>query len=116
MGVVPAGRLNRRVLIQCRLPSQNSYGQQSEEWGDLITVWADIRYPSGISAINNQFQAGGIEVSQVACSIRIRKRDEVDASMRIVYKGRYYDIRSVQPDEAGNEYMDLICTVGANRG
>lgn len=43
----------------------------------------------------------------------IRYRDDVDASMRAVYRGKYYNILAVLPDaESGREHLTLMTSEG----
>ena len=49
------------------------------------------------------------DVSIVKCSIRIRARRDVDASMGARYQGVDYEIKAVLPDSADRDYMFLVC-------
>lgn len=100
----PVPVLNRRVTLQQRSTSQDALGQPVETWSDVATVWADIRHPSGLSAIK-----ADADVSLVKASIRIRYRAGLDAGMRAVHGTVVYDIQAVLPDEAERLYVDLVC-------
>lgn len=101
-----AGTLSRRVTLQAKTGGVDPIGQPlPESWQDVATVWANIRFTSGLEAIK-----ADAETSIAKASIRIRYR-QVDAGMRVIYHGKAYEIKAVLPDEAGRVYVDLVCEV-----
>lgn len=98
-----AGALRHRINIEQRSASTDAFGQPVESWSLVAAVWADIRYPTGLSAIK-----AGADVSKVSASVRIRHRSGIDAGMRIVCSDVAMDIRAVLPD-GKREFIDLIC-------
>ena len=38
-----AGKLDRRVTVQRRQATTDSYGQESGTWVDIATVWANVK-------------------------------------------------------------------------
>lgn len=102
-----AGQLNRRVTLQAKQGGFDPIGQPlPEDWADVATVWADIRFTSGLESIR-----GGAEASIAKASIRIRYRAGVNAGMRVAHGERVYNITAVLPDESRRVYMDLVCEV-----
>lgn len=101
-----AGRLNRRVVLQERVAGQDSFGQPVNTWQDVATLFADIRYKSGLEAIRGDSLA-----SIKQASIRIRYRQGVNAGMRFVYNLQPYRIVAVLPDASGRDYIDCACEV-----
>ena len=99
-----AGQLRHRVFLQDRVSTTDSIGQPSTSWLTTATVWADVRYLSGLSAIKS-----GADVSLVKCSIRMRYR-AFNAGQRIVYGNEVFEIDAVLPD-AKREYVDAVCRV-----
>ena len=99
-----AGQLRHRCEIQTRLDTVDSIGQPSTSWLTTATVWADVRYLSGLSAIKS-----GADVSVSKCSIRMRKR-AVNAGQRIVYGDEVFEIDAVLPD-GRREYLDCVVRV-----
>jgi SPP1 family predicted phage head-tail adaptor len=116
MGRVAAGRMNRRVTIQRKSGTVDSWGQPNISWIDVATVWARVLTITGSGFVNNEMITGGTEVSRTTASIRVRMRRDIDAGMRVVLGESIYDIRAVLPDEEGNEYLDLACALGASEG
>ena len=90
--MLESGKLNKRIRIEQRTVGEDAIGQPVDTWSLVIEVWADIRHPSGISAIR-----ASADVSIVQASIRIRYRTGLDAGMRVVHGADIYDIKAVLP-------------------
>lgn len=101
-----AGQLNSRATIQRLTSGQDSIGQPATTWTDVATVWANIRHKSGSEAIK-----ADKDVSIVQASIRIRRRTDVTAAMRVLYGSTVYEIKVVLPDERHKDRLDLVCEV-----
>lgn len=101
--MISAGCLDQRIIIEQRAAGQDAIGQPVETWSLVAAVWADIRHPSGLSAIK-----ADADTSLVKASIRIRYRTGLDAGMRAVQGGGVYDIKAVLPDSK-KQYIDLVC-------
>lgn len=105
------GKLNRLITIQRPNPATNEYGEPVGGWIDVASVWANVRHISGMETLKSD-----ADISIVRASIRIRRRRDVDAGMRVLVDGKTYDIRAVLDDVFGREYCDLTCEQGANNG
>lgn len=102
--MLKTGTLNRQVTIQRRDGGKDEYGQLTDTWVNVATVWASILHKSGLETVKSS-----VDISVVQTSVRIRYREDVTAAMRVVYGNTLYDIRAVMPDVAGREYCDLVC-------
>lgn len=100
------GKLNCRVAIEHRAAGQDATGKPNGAWSVLDNVWASIRHETGA-----EFVRADHETSIVKASIRIRRRADVTAAMRVVYAGTVYRIVAVLPDYAHREHTDLVCEV-----
>ncbi|MET0332554.1 MAG: phage head closure protein [Dyella sp.] len=110
-----AGTLNRLITIQQRSAAQDEAGQPIDTWSDVISVWANIAGHTGMRSIATG-SANGVVASIDAYSIRIRYREGIDTSMRVVCGSRTFDIKQIRYDLAGREWTDLICQQGGNDG
>lgn len=99
-----AGQLRHRVALQDRVSTVDEIGQPSTSWLTTATVWADVRYLSGLSALK-----AGADVSVSKCSIRMRQR-AVNAGQRIVYGDEVFEIDAVLPD-GKREFVDCVVRV-----
>lgn len=97
-------RLNRRVLIQKPAEGRAPSGQPLRGWVDLAAVWADVRNLNGLQTIR-----ADAATSAVKASIRIRWRTDVTAAMRVKLGNVAYDIKAILDDQAGREFVDLVC-------
>lgn len=101
-----AGTLNRRTTLQRQIQGVDEIGQPMDIWQDVAKPWANIKNLNGTETIK-----AGAETAIVKASIRIRYRTGIDAGMRVLHKTVVYEIKAVLPDEAGREYVDLVCEV-----
>lgn len=99
-----AGKLNERVLLQRPEIMQDDFGALRKTWHDVGEFWANVRFPRGA-----EFQRDNTDLRTVSASVRVRFRRDLDADMRVVHRGRILAITAVLPDEAGKQYVDLIC-------
>jgi SPP1 family predicted phage head-tail adaptor len=100
------GALNRKVTIQHLVDGQDEIGQPVTTWATLATVYADIRHLSGLESIKADAQT-----ATVKASIRIRRRSDVTAAMRVAHGATTYEINAVLPDEQRRDHLDLSCEV-----
>lgn len=100
------GKLNRKVSIRQRGTTQDAIGQPIETWIEIAAPWANIRQRTGAEMLR-----ADRDVSIVQTSIRIRRRTEVTAAMRVYHGTTVYEIKAVLDDAENRERMDLVCEV-----
>jgi SPP1 family predicted phage head-tail adaptor len=111
-----SGDLRKRVTLQRRDTTKDSYGQQVNTWADVATVWASIE---GLSA--RELLAAQSVQSEVSHRITVRYRSELSdpkavAAMRAVYNGRLFDISGAMNLDERNRTVELLCAEGLNNG
>ena len=104
------GRLRHRITLQ-------SFGEVldpdtgvlSESWSAFAEVWASVEPLSA-----REFIASQATQAQVTARIVIRYRADVVPTMRVLHRGKAYQIEGVLEDkDSGLEYITLACsTVG----
>lgn len=99
-----AGTLNREVTISRPQDGSDDGAQPLLGFVDFVTVWANIKYPSGSETI----RADAV-TSVEKVSIRIRYRTDLDTSMRVRRGTTHFIIRAVLPDEVNQVHVDLVC-------
>ena len=110
---IEAGRLRHKVMIQRQTQTQDPMT------GELTVTWTDL-FPKPIWAAVEPISAREFVVSQepnarVTARATIRYRDGIDASMRLVHRGRNYNIHGVLEDlDSGREYLTLPLSEGVN--
>ena len=98
------GDLRHRITIQKLEMIQDSYGQATETWVDVVTVFAAVNPISG----REFFKAETIN-SEITHRILIRYRKGIEPSMRVNFKGRIFTILSVINFQEKNEALQLMC-------
>jgi SPP1 family predicted phage head-tail adaptor len=114
--MLSAGMLRRRVTIQQRASTQDSFGQQAITWADVQTVYAHIESLSG----NQLTQAQSI-YSQTTHKVTVRYQAfladvKTVGSYRILYGTRIFDIGADLNVDERNRVIELLCSEGLNDG
>jgi len=109
MSGVASGKLRHWVQLQRQQSTQDPRtGEMVTTWVRLADVWADVAPASG-----REFLAAAAEQSEVRGRITIRYRDDVDATMRVVYRGKWFAILAALPDtDSGIEHLTLMVAEG----
>ena len=106
MNTLRAGTLRDRIHIQRRTGGKDEWDTPLPVSWENITAQrlaADVQHRSGLSTIK-----ADADVSIVRASIRIRRRADVDAGMRVLHAGSIYDIEAVLPG-VDRAHIDLVC-------
>lgn len=99
------------MTIERRNVADDPLGGEIVTWVPVATVWANFRNTTGAEAIRNDVQVGTTKAS-----VRVRYREDIDQTCRLLQRGLVYEIEQVLPDQQGREYVDLVCSTGANDG
>lgn len=107
------GKLRHAITIQKRINVQDSFGAAVPTWVD---IWVNV--PAAIEYLSvREFIASQQTKSQISARITIRYRDGLSADMRILHRGKIYNIAGVLPDlVSGLEYLTIPVTEGVNQG
>ena len=111
-----AGQLSRRLRLQSRSASQDSFGGQNLVWSDVATVWAEIRPITGRELENARRIA-----SEVSHQILVRYQplladSKVVAGYRALYKGRIFNIHASMNEDERNTVLTLLASEGMDDG
>lgn len=109
MSGVASGLLRHKVQLQePHIVQDPDSGEMETTWVTIAEPWAQI-----VPMSAREFVAASAEQSEVRGRIVIRYRGEIDATMRIVYRGKWYGILGVLTDaESGLEHITLPVTEG----
>ena len=109
-----AGRLRHRIDIQEQQQVQDpSTGQLIVSW---VNVWANVPAAVEPLSVREFIAAKGVQ-SEVSVRVVIRHREGLNASMRIIHKGRILNPDGFLADpEYGLEYLTIPCSEGVNDG
>ena len=109
--VIPAGALCRRITLQQRSATLDSWGQQVTTWSDLVTAWASIEPLEGRELVTAQALR-----AETTHKVTIRYRAGITTAMRIVYQGRIFNILSSLDDAMNHVMLQMLCSEGLNEG
>lgn len=107
-----AGQLRKRIRLQQRSSAQDSSGEQVHVWSDVATVWAEISPVTG-----RELQAAGAVQQEASHTVTMRYRAGLDASMRILYGTRIFNIVAppIDEDERHRQFT-VLCSERLNEG
>ena len=99
-----AGELCHRVTIQHKTTVYDEYNYETEAWTEFKKLWGKISFLSVKDSLTAK--AAG---SETTARLKLRKRDDIDSSMRVLFDGQTFQIVSPpKPDnENGRIYMTL---------
>lgn len=92
------GLLRHRITLQKQVKEQDELGQLYENWEDLATVWARVEDSSAKEELEAQR-----EVEATNGTVLLRYRRDVDHTMRFIFDGLIYDIKTVSNDALKTE-------------
>lgn len=96
-----AGRLNKRVLIQTKTSTENSFGEEVVTWVDVDTVWAGIEPLS-----SKEFVESDQQNFELITRIVIRYRSNMDPFIRFIWESRTL-YPSGQPIDKNGRHIQL---------
>ncbi len=103
---IDIGKLNKRITFQRRAEGEDALGQTVQGWEDVQTVWADF-YP----VRGGEYQEEGQKKrEEVVYKAKLRYLPGIDASMRVVFRGRHFLIDKVINVDEANYKLELECT------
>jgi len=102
-----AGKLTERVTFQRQSGGADIYGNTSDDWQDILTVWADVLERLGREVL----AAGRLEAPKTA-TIRVRRSSaslDLTEADRVVARGQVWNIRSIVAVGRSNEMLEVLC-------
>ena len=110
-------KLRHRIDIQRRVETINTTS------GARSYAWVSVRKPGEapipaeiVPLSGREFVAAQAIQAGVTTRITIWHRADLDASMRVLHRGRAYNIKAVLPDPTLARHVTLMCDVGVNDG
>ena len=103
--------LRRRITVQSRATTIDSFGQQVITWIDMMTCWASIEPLTG-----KELMAAQAVSAELSHTVTVRYRTAITAAMRVIYQGRVFNIQSATDPDTAHVALQLLCTEGLNQG
>lgn len=96
------GELNHRITFQTLVVLTNENGFESESWIDYKEVWAKAENLHG----REYFEAAAVQAENTL-KITIRYLDSINTTMRILFKGKQYNITSIDNIKYANKFIEI---------
>jgi len=100
------GELINRIDIQSYTRTENEVGEEVKQWQLYVPLWSKFFN----SSVKDQLKAGK-DAPSIVYEIVIRYRNDIDTTMRVVYKGKNYNIDHVVNWKEQNIETHLFCTL-----
>lgn len=105
-----AGNLNKKITIQKLGEAVDDFGGIIESgYTDFATVWASINPVTGKEAF-----LSNTDFSTVSHKIKIRYLAGIDASMRIFWNDRKFDVIYSLNYKEANKELEILCKEEVN--
>ena len=106
--------LDRIVELQSRTVRRDSYGGEIVSWSEIDKVWANVNHAGRTGVSENFENESNRDIALRNSTIRIRWRDDVQESGRVVYDGFPWDIKGI--GEVGyRRELELFCQTDVTR-
>lgn len=98
-----AGELRHRIKVQKLTSGKDDDGYPTpEQWVDFMPLWAKVTHLSGKDLI-----AAQASNSKIVARLKIRYREDIDTTMRVIYKGKTYAIDSQALEDTNTGYESV---------
>lgn len=96
------GELKHRITFQKLVTDTNENGFEMEDWKDYKTVWAAITNLHG----REYFEAAAVKAENTV-KFKIRYIQNIEPTMRIIFKGKRYNITSIDNIKYANKFIEI---------
>lgn len=96
------GELRHRITFQKLVVDTNENGFEIEDWIDIKTVWSAITNLHG----REYFEAAAVQAENTV-KFTIRYLPNIDASMRILFKNKQFNITSIDNIKYQNKFIEI---------
>lgn len=96
------GKLKHRITFQKLTATTNENGFEIEDWKDYKTVWAAITNLHG----REYFEAAAVKAENTV-KFTIRYVPNIEPTMRIIFKGKQYNISSIDNIKYANKFIEI---------
>lgn len=106
-----AEELKHRITLQLFTTVVNENGFEVETWLDFKTLWAAVTNLHG----REYFAAAAVKAENTI-KFTIRYTEGIDESMQILFKGKQYNISSVDNIKYANKFIEIKAMEVDNSG
>lgn len=107
-----AQELNQRITVQEAVEAQDPMtGEITVTWETFATLWAKAE-----PAVGREFEAAAAIQAERPVKFTCRWQDDIEPTMRIVWRGDIYNIRSIADVKGKRREMLIYAQGGVNDG
>ena len=103
--VLRAGALRHRIKIEVLTPTQDGTGEEIGSWDEFAIRWASVEPFTGREIFSSQQVH-----ADITHRIRLRYLPGVVPKMRVVFKGRIFDIKYIISFQERDRELELLST------
>jgi SPP1 family predicted phage head-tail adaptor len=96
------GDLKHRITLQQRTTTVSEQGFEEETWADYQTIWAAISNLHG-----REYYAAAAVQAENTVKFTIRYLPGIDTAMRILFRGKQYNITALDNIKYRNRYVEI---------
>lgn len=96
------GDMRHRITLQKKVDVTDADGFTTQQWQDVATVWAAVENLHG----REYWEAASVQAENTV-KFTIRFRPDVEQTMRILFKGKVYNILSIDNIKYRNEFIEI---------
>lgn len=109
------GQRNRRIIIERPSGAVDGANQPIDDYVRVCARWARPMGKTGMATIRGA--ESGVPAAPGLYSWDVKfDPDLYDTSMRVNYKGTYFDIKEIRHDYNNREWTHLVCETGVSHG
>ncbi|MTW11427.1 phage head closure protein [Pseudoduganella eburnea] len=101
-----AKELNKRITIQRKSHTKDSFGGNVESWTNVGNVWAGV---APVSLTRRRQTKQGGEESVTSIPIKVRFGVDVAIDDRILFRGATYEVKQIENPGFANRVLVLTC-------
>jgi len=99
---VKIGDLRQRITFQKLTTTVNENGFEVDTWEDYQTVWAAVSNLHG-----REYYAAAAVQAENTVKFTLRYLKDIDTSMRILFRGKQYNIIAIDNIKYQNRYLEI---------
>jgi SPP1 family predicted phage head-tail adaptor len=106
-----AGMFKHPILLLKPEIIKDDLGQEDIQWTEFKTLWAAIKTMQG-----REYFAAAATHSENTSRFIVRYTEDIDSSMKFLFKGKTHEIISVINDDEANKTLTIIAKEGGQSG
>lgn len=118
--MIRAGRMNRTIIVEALSQSKDAYG-------GLVDAWMPVPFGSNtdgkiraavvhLSGKEKRLQSKDGTITEAVSEFTIRYKSALNDTMRIVYDGKFYNIKHINDLNGAHRVQIITCDTGLNDG